>query len=109
MIKIHNTDIYGVKLIVPEVFNDKRGYFFESFNSSQFNIGRQNLLFVQDNESLSNFGTLRGIHFQKEPYPQSKLVRVIKGKIQDVVVDLRKNSNTYGQYVSVILDDIKIC
>ena len=105
MIKIHNTDIHGIKLIYPEFYKDKRGYFFESFNSSKFNIGKENISFIQDNESLSNFGTLRGIHFQKEPYSQSKLVRVIKGEIQDIAVDLRPDSPTYKKYVSVILDD----
>ena len=105
MIKIHNTDIEDVKLISPNVYNDERGYFFESFNSSKFNLGKDNILFSQDNESLSKFGTLRGIHFQKKPYQQSKLVRVIKGKIQDIAVDLRLDSPTYKKYVSVILDD----
>ena len=105
MIKIDNTVINGVKLISPEIHNDERGYFFESFNSSEFNIGKENISFIQDNESLSSFGTLRGIHFQKEPFPQSKLVRVIKGTIQDIAVDLRSDSPTYKKYVSAILDD----
>ena len=105
MIKIYDTEISDVKLITPEVYKDNRGYFFESFNITDFNIGKKNILFVQDNESLSIFGTLRGIHFQKEPYQQSKLVRVIKGKIQDIAVDLRPASPTYKKYVSVILDD----
>ena len=105
MVKIYNTDIEDVKLISPNVYNDERGYFFESFNSSKFNLGKDKILFSQDNESLSKFGTLRGIHFQKKPYQQSKLVRVIKGKIQDIAVDLRLGSPTYKKYVSVILDD----
>ena len=105
MIKIYNTDIEDVKLISPNVYNDERGYFFESFNSSKFNLGKDKILFSQDNESLSKFCTLRGIHFQKKPYQQSKLVRVIKGKIQDIAVDLRLGSPTYKKYVSVILDD----
>tara|TARA_B110000014_G_scaffold187829_1_gene136617 strand:- start:686 stop:1216 length:531 start_codon:yes stop_codon:yes gene_type:complete len=105
MIKLYDTEIKDVKLIIPKIYNDDRGYFFESFNSLKFDLGRDEILFSQDNESLSKFGTLRGIHFQKEPYQQSKLVRVIKGKIQDVAVDLRVDSPTYRKYVSVILDD----
>tara|TARA_Y100001970_G_scaffold290789_1_gene425742 strand:+ start:1971 stop:2501 length:531 start_codon:yes stop_codon:yes gene_type:complete len=105
MINIIDTKINDVKIIEPKVHNDSRGYFFESYNEKEFHkkIGKIN--FVQDNESKSSFGVLRGLHFQKKPYEQSKLVRVIKGEIQDIAVDLRKNSKTYLDYVSVFLND----
>ena len=97
-------DIEGLLLIKPKVFGDERGYFFESFNKKKFEeiIGYK-VSFVQDNESKSNYGVLRGLHFQRPPFTQAKLVRVIEGKVLDVAVDLRKNSLTYGQYQSVIL------
>jgi len=95
------TDIEGVVIIEPKVFGDNRGYFFESFNAREFaektGIG---VNFVQDNESKSRFGVLRGLHFQLPPYTQSKLVRVVKGRVLDVAVDIRKGSPTYGKYVS---------
>ena len=102
---IKNTNIKDVLILKPEIYKDKRGYFFESYNKSEFNNYNIDFSPIQDNESKSNFGVLRGIHFQKFPYEQSKLVRVIKGEIQDIAVDLRPNSNTYKQYVSVILND----
>tara|TARA_B100001540_G_C15742264_1_gene612840 strand:- start:742 stop:1269 length:528 start_codon:yes stop_codon:yes gene_type:complete len=103
---VENTYIQGVKIITPNIFLDDRGYFFESYNENSFNENYKKITFVQDNESKSKFGTLRGIHFQKSPYEQSKLVRVIKGKVQDVVVDLRPDSITFKKYISIILDDI---
>jgi len=93
-------------VIEPTVFNDSRGYFFESFNQSTFNtlIG-QSVTFVQDNESYSTKGVLRGLHFQKGEWAQAKLVRVVKGRVLDVAVDIRKDSPTYGQHISVELTE----
>ena len=103
MISIVDTKIEDVKIIIPQIFSDNRGYFFESYNEDQFvqKIGKVN--FIQDNESKSTFGVLRGLHYQDEPNCQSKLVRVIKGEIQDVAVDIRKESKTYLEYISVNL------
>lgn len=100
---IISTSIAGVWIIEPKIFNDPRGYFFESYNQEEFNekIGR--IDFVQDNESFSSYGVLRGLHFQKPPFAQSKLVRVIQGKVLDVAVDIRYGSPTFGKYVSVEL------
>ncbi len=102
---IINTKIQGLLLIKPKVFQDDRGYFFEPFNKSFFseNIGQIN--FVQDNESESYKGVLRGFHFQKPPFDQSKLVRCIKGKVLDIALDIRRNSITYGMYEKFILSD----
>ena len=97
------TKIDGLVIIEPKLFVDERGYFFESFNQRDFTSAVGNVTFVQDNESKSSYGVLRGLHFQLPPYAQSKLVRVIEGKVLDVAVDLRKSSLTYGQYVSVEL------
>lgn len=97
------TKIDGLVIIEPKLFVDERGYFFESFNQRDFISAVGNVTFVQDNESKSSYGVLRGLHFQLPPYSQSKLVRVIEGKVLDVAVDLRKSSPTYGQYVSVEL------
>jgi len=93
-------------IIEPTVFNDSRGYFFESFNQNTFNtlIG-QSVTFVQDNESYSTKGVLRGLHFQKGEWAQAKLVRVVKGRVLDVAVDIRKDSPTYGQHISVELTE----
>ena len=100
---IISTSIAGVWIIEPKIFNDPRGYFFESYNQKEFNekIGR--IDFVQDNESFSSYGVLRGLHFQKPPFAQSKLVRVIQGKVLDVAIDIRHGSPTFGKYVSVEL------
>ena len=99
MINIKQTSIEGVFVIEPKVFGDERGYFLESFNSKEFKEKTGiDVTFVQDNESKSRFGVLRGMHFQLPPYTQSKLVRVVKGKVLDVVVDIRKGSPTYGKY-----------
>lgn len=99
-----NTDIEGVIILEPRVFNDARGYFFESFSQREFDaaIG-QHIEFVQDNESKSTRGVVRGLHFQKPPYAQAKLVRCTQGSVLDVAVDLRKGSPTYGRHVAVEL------
>ena len=102
MNKKNNLKFQGVKILEPHVHFDHRGYFFESFNDKIFDLGTT---FIQDNESKSKKGCLRGIHYQISPYRQSKLVRVIKGEIQDIVVDMRENSDTYLQYISIILND----
>lgn len=99
------TPIQGLVIIEPRVFADARGYFFESFSQQQFIEQVCNTQFVQDNESRSSFGVLRGLHFQNPPYAQSKLVRVIQGKVLDVAVDIRRGSPTYGQHVAVELSD----
>lgn len=103
--EIIDSPFNGVYLLKPRVFGDERGYFFESFNQIAFNklIGRNDIQFVQDNQSLSQIGVLRGLHFQVPPYAQGKLVRVIQGSVKDVVVDLRKSSSTYGKHFSVVL------
>ncbi|MFK7901075.1 MAG: dTDP-4-dehydrorhamnose 3,5-epimerase [Cyclobacteriaceae bacterium] len=90
--------------IQPRIFEDERGYFFESFNQESFNKHVPNTQFVQDNQSFSTKGVLRGLHFQKPPYAQGKLVRVIQGKVLDVIVDLREESSTFGEWDSFILD-----
>ena len=98
---IIKTGIEGPIIIEPRIFGDNRGYFFESFNSREFaEKTGLNINFVQDNESKSRYGVLRGLHFQLPPYTQSKLVRVVKGRVLDVAVDIRKGSPTYGKYVS---------
>lgn len=102
---IIKTDIEGVLILEPEVFNDDRGYFMESFSQKQFESEVCKTDFVQDNESKSSFGVLRGLHFQKPPYAQSKLVRVVKGRVLDVAVDIRKGSPTFGKHVSVELTE----
>jgi len=103
-VKVEQTAIDGVVVIEPQVFGDERGYFFESFNARKWdeNLGRVPQ-FVQDNESKSHRGVLRGLHFQKPPFAQAKLVRVVQGSVLDVAVDIRKESQTYGQHVAVHL------
>lgn len=101
--EIIRTNIEGVVIIEPRIFKDDRGYFFESFSQREFEEKVCKTTFVQDNESKSSYGVLRGLHFQKPPFAQSKLVRVIKGVVLDVAVDIRKGSPTFGQYVSVEL------
>ncbi len=101
------TGLEGCLIISPQKFSDERGYFFESFNKALFkNITGIEIDFVQDNQSSSSKGVLRGLHFQTGDYEQAKLVRVISGRIQDVCVDIRPNSPTFGHYFSIILDDI---
>lgn len=102
---IIKTAIEGVVIIEPKVFGDERGYFFESFSQKQFQEEVCNTTFVQDNESKSSYGVLRGLHFQKGEYAQAKLVRVVKGKVLDVAVDIRKGSPTFGKHVSVELTE----
>lgn len=99
------TEIDGVWIIEPRVFNDARGYFMEAFKEEEFRSNIGNVHFVQDNESKSSFGVLRGLHYQKGEYSQAKLVRVIKGKVLDIAVDLRRSSPTFGRYVSVELSE----
>lgn len=106
MINVIQTEISGVLIIEPKVFRDARGYFFESFNAKEFaeNTGL-NVTFVQDNESMSSYGVMRGLHFQRPPFTQSKLVRCVKGAVLDVAVDIRKGSPTYGKHVAVELTE----
>ena len=101
--KFIETEISDVYLIEPSVFGDGRGYFLESFNLEKFEENVFPINFVQDNESKSSSGVVRGLHFQKPPYDQAKLVRCISGKIMDVAVDIRKNSRTYGKHIAVLL------
>ena len=110
MINVIKTEIDGVVIIKPKVFGDARGYFFESFSERDFNEAMTPILghgikFVQDNESMSSYGVMRGLHFQTMPYTQSKLVRCVKGAVLDVALDIRKGSPTYGQHVAVELTE----
>ena len=101
---IIKTDIEGVLIVEPRVFGDARGYFFESYNARDFHEQTGiDVTFIQDNESCSSYGVVRGLHFQKPPYAQAKLVRVVEGTVLDVAVDIRKGSATYGQHVAVEL------
>ena len=100
------TAIKGILIIEPSIFADARGYFFESFNAKEFaEKTGLNITFVQDNESMSSYGVMRGLHFQRPPFTQSKLVRCVKGAVLDVAVDIRKGSPTYGQHVEVELTE----
>lgn len=101
--KIIKTEIEGVVIIEPRVFEDERGYFFESFSEREFSVEVGECHFVQDNEAKSSYGVVRGLHFQLPPHAQSKLVRVAKGRILDVAVDIRRSSPTFGKYVAVEL------
>lgn len=103
MINVIETSIPGVVIIEPKVFGDERGYFFESWSQKDFDEQVRPIRFVQDNESRSRYGVLRGLHFQKGEHAQSKLVRVVKGRVLDVAVDIRKGSPTYGKHVKVEL------
>ena len=105
IMEIIKTSIEGLLIIKPDVFKDERGYFFESYNKERFAKEGLTMDFVQDNESKSSKGVLRGLHFQKPPYAQGKLVRVVKGSVMDVAVDLRKSSPTYGKWESVVLSE----
>ncbi len=106
MIEVKKTDIEGVLIIEPKVFGDARGYFLESFNAKELaEKTGLNINFVQDNESMSSYGVMRGLHFQNPPYTQSKLVRCVKGAVLDVAVDIRKGSPTYGKHVAVELTE----
>lgn len=101
--KVIQTAIDGVVIIEPQLFGDSRGYFFESFSQREFNALVRPVRFVQDNESMSSEGVLRGLHFQLPPHAQSKLVRVVSGQVLDVAVDIRRGSPTFGKHVSVLL------
>ena len=103
--EVIKTKIDGLLILEPRIFEDSRGYFFESFSQKDFNQQVGPVVFVQDNESKSSFGVMRGLHFQRPPYTQSKLVRCVKGSVLDVAVDIRKGSPTYGQHVAVELTE----
>ena len=102
---IIKTNIEGVLIIEPRLFKDERGYFFESWSKREFEEKVGNIEFVQDNESKSSYGVMRGLHFQRPPFTQSKLVRCVRGRVLDVAVDIRKGSKTYGQHVAVELTE----
>lgn len=102
---IIETEIKGVFVLEPKIFGDSRGYFFESFSQREFESVIGPITFVQDNQSKSSYGVVRGLHFQKPPHAQAKLVKVVKGKVLDVAVDLRKDSPTFGKYMAVELSD----
>lgn len=103
--EIIKTDIEGLLIIEPKIFRDTRGYFFESFSQREFEEKIGPIHFVQDNESMSSYGVMRGLHFQRPPYTQSKLVRCVKGAVLDVAVDVRVGSPTYGKHVAVELTE----
>ena len=103
--EVIKTAIEGVVIIEPRIFKDERGYFFESFSQKEFDEKVRPIRFVQDNESKSSYGVMRGLHFQRPPFTQSKLVRCVKGRVLDVAVDIRKDSPTYGQHVAVELTE----
>jgi dTDP-4-dehydrorhamnose 3,5-epimerase len=102
-LKITTNNINGILIIEPQIFRDSRGYFYESYNEAKFNEAGIDAKFVQDNQSLSQKGAIRGLHFQAPPFEQGKLVRVAQGAVMDVVVDIRKDSPTFGQSWSVML------
>ena len=103
--EVIKTAIEGLVIIEPKIFRDSRGYFFESFSQREFEEKVRKVNFVQDNESMSTYGVMRGLHFQRPPFAQSKLVRCVKGRVLDVAVDIRKGSPTYGQHVAVELSE----
>lgn len=103
--EVIKTSIDGIVIIEPRIFRDERGYFFESFSQREFDEKVGHIDFVQDNESMSVYGVMRGLHFQRPPYAQSKLVRCVRGKVLDVAVDIRVGSATYGQHVAVELSE----
>ena len=103
---VEETELEGVFIFTPQVFKDARGYFYESFNQNEFNkIVQTNIKFVQDNHAYSDKHILRGLHFQESPYEQGKLVRVSRGQVIDVIVDIRKKSKTFGKHLKVELSD----
>ena len=103
--EIFETALEGVLIMEPRVFKDARGYFFESFSQREFDDKVRPIRFVQDNESMSTYGVVRGLHYQRMPYTQSKLVRCVKGRVLDVAVDIRRGSPTFGQHVAVELSE----
>lgn len=104
MLKVISTKLADVKILEPKIFGDSRGYFFESWNQQRYNDAGIDCDFIQDNESSSHFGVLRGLHYQVYPYAQAKLVRVIQGAVLDVVVDIRRGSPTFGEHLTVELN-----
>lgn len=103
--EVIQTAIEGLVIIEPKIFKDARGYFFESFSQREFDEKVRKINFVQDNESMSGYGVMRGLHFQRPPFTHSKLVRCVKGRVLDVAVDIRKESPTYGRHVAVELSE----
>lgn len=103
--EVIQTAIEGLVIIEPKIFKDARGYFFESFSQREFDEKVRKINFVQDNESMSGYGVMRGLHFQRPPFTQNKLVRCVKGRVLDVAVDIRKESPTYGRHVAVELSE----
>lgn len=103
--EVIQTAIEGLVIIEPKIFKDARGYFFESFSQREFDEKVRKINFIQDNESMSGYGVMRGLHFQRPPFTQSKLVRCVKGRVLDVAVDIRKESPTYGRHVAVELSE----
>jgi len=103
--QIEQTPLEGLLIIKPKIFEDTRGYFFESYNKNKFNNNNIATYFIQDNQSKSSYGVIRGLHYQLEPKAQTKLLRVLQGKILDVAVDIRKNSPTYGKHFSLEITD----
>ena len=103
--EVIQTAIEGLVIIEPKIFKDARGYFFESFSQREFDEKVRKINFVQDNESMSGYGVMRGLHFQRPPFTQSKLMRCVKGRVLDVAVDIRKESPTYGRHVAVELSE----
>ena len=103
--EVIQTAIEGLVIIEPKIFKDARGYFFESFSQREFDEKVRKINFVQDNESMSGYGVMRGLHFQRPPFTRSKLVRCVKGRVLDVAVDIRKESPTYGRHVAVELSE----
>jgi dTDP-4-dehydrorhamnose 3,5-epimerase len=104
--EVTETGIEGLLIIEPAIFKDDRGYFFESYNAEKFIKAGLDFTFVQDNQSKSSYGVVRGLHYQVEPYAQTKLVRVLQGKILDVAVDIRKSSSTFGKWISLEISDL---
>ena len=102
--EVIQTEIPGVVIIEPRVFKDPRGYFFESYSQREFDLKVRPVVFVQDNQSMSSYGVVRGLHFQKGRFSQSKLVRVVEGEVLDVAVDIRKGSPTFGKHVAAVLN-----
>ena len=103
--EVIETEIEGLKIIRPNIYRDDRGYFIESYSQKKFEEEVSKITFVQDNESSSRYGVLRGLHYQKAPFAQAKLVRVIKGKVLDIAVDIRKDSSSFGKHVAIELSD----
>ena len=101
--KTQTTDIEGIVIVEPQVFGDSRGYFMETYQKEKYAAAGIDVTFVQDNESMSRYGVVRGLHYQAEPYAQAKLIRVVAGRVLDVAVDIRKNSPTYGKVFTLEL------